>query len=434
MAASKSRKWDELLDYLNSFIPDKTSLKFSGIKGIYRTKYLLQLLGNPQEKLRVVHVAGTSGKGSTCYLINILLKAHGFKVGFQISSHLVDIRERFQINNELIAQEKFIQSFRDIIPAIEKTKETKWGKLTYFEILVAFTYYYFRQEKVDFCIMETGLGGLYDGTNVIDNPDKLAVITRIGLDHQWILGNSLAIIASQKAGIIKKGNDVITIKQKKTVMEVFEQACKKQGVKLHVVQINHNLRLNLRGEYQKENASLALAATYLLSKKYHFPYNKTAVDQALSSAWFPGRFEVRKTKYREVIIDGAHNPQKMKAFISSLVKVYPDQKFDFLISFSRSKDQIPTLRGMLKYIVPVSEKIYVTGFVLTGQDLLHQSVDTGKIVKIIEQLGFKNYKIVANNAKLFDLLQESQKPLVVTGSLYFIGSIYEELKHVIMEK
>ncbi len=426
--------YQQLLNYLYTFIPERTSLKFSGIKGIYRTKYLLKLLNNPQEKLRVVHVAGTSGKGSTSYLISILLKAHGFKTGLQVSPHLVDIRERFQINNQFISQEKFVATFQKIRPTIEKAKETEWGRLTYFEILTAFTFYYFWQEKVDFCVMETGLGGLYDGTNVVGNPDKLAVITRIGLDHQWILGKTLSAIAAQKAGIIQKGNEVVTIGQKSPVMKVFEQAAKKQDAKLHVVQINKNLQLSLVGDYQKENASLALAAVYLLSKKHHYAYDKIVTDQVLSCARFPGRFEVYKTKYRQIIIDGAHNPQKMKAFTESLKKIYPGQTFDFLLSFSRSKDQVSTLRGMLRYIVPPARKIYVTDFQLAGQDLLHQSVNTAKIVKIIEQLGHKHYKIIANDRHLLDLLKVDGHPLVITGSLYFIGSIYQELKNAIMQK
>ncbi len=198
------KNYSQILSYLYGFIPDRYSLKFSGQAGIERTKYLLQLLDNPQEKIKVIHIAGTSGKGSTAYLISKLLQHHGFKVGLQVSPHLIDIRERFQINNQLIPEELFVRTFQEIKPTIEKAKNSHWGKLTFFEILVSFAFYFFWKNKVDYAVMETGLGGLYDGTNVVENKNKLVVLTKIGLDHQWILGSTYEKIASQKAGIIKK--------------------------------------------------------------------------------------------------------------------------------------------------------------------------------------------------------------------------------------
>jgi dihydrofolate synthase/folylpolyglutamate synthase len=138
----KISSYNQALSYLYSFIPQKRKY-FAGEKGMLRTKYLLQLLSNPQEKIKVIHIAGTSGKGSTAYLTSLLLVAHGFKVGLQVSPHLLDIRERFQINNQLISKEQFTQFVAGIMPYVERAKKTKWGRLTYFEINVCLAFYIF---------------------------------------------------------------------------------------------------------------------------------------------------------------------------------------------------------------------------------------------------------------------------------------------------
>ena len=151
-----------------------------------------------QEKLNIIHVAGTSGKGSTCYLISSLLKFHGFKVGLHQSPHLTDVRERFQMNNKIISEEEFIFYLNKIIPIINMVGKTFHGSLTYFEILVGLAYFIFYDKKIDYVVMETGLGGWFDATNVVERPDKLAVLTTIGLDHANILGKTIEEIALQK--------------------------------------------------------------------------------------------------------------------------------------------------------------------------------------------------------------------------------------------
>lgn len=183
-------------EFLASHIPKTTSTIFPGEVGLNRAKDFLHLLGDPQEKLKIIHVAGTSGKGSTCYLISSLLESQGFKVGLHQSPHLTDVTERFQINNQNISKEDFVDYLNKIIPAIEKIKH-----ITYFEILVGLAFYIFNDKKVDYAVMETGLGGWYDGTNVVSRPDKLSVITKIGLDHTAILGETIEKIALQKAMI-----------------------------------------------------------------------------------------------------------------------------------------------------------------------------------------------------------------------------------------
>ncbi len=441
----------QAVKYLYHFIPDRESLKYSGINGVLRTKFLLKLLDNPQEKIRVIHIAGTSGKGSTAYLTSILLKDHGFKVGLQVSPHLLDLRERLQINNALISKEDFCQILNEIIPSIEKAKETEWGKLTFFEILVCLTFYYFAKRKVDFAVMETGLGGIYDGTNVVENPSKIVILTRMGFDHQWILGNTLSAITEQKAGIIKGGNKVITLNQGESAMRIIEKKVSKERGELHVITKNKNyknvevtfnsttfdfgfedlvlknIELNLIGFYQAENCALALTVLYLLGKEYGFKLSETQIRKALRAAIFHGRFESFLIGGGRVIVDGAHNPQKMRALTATLNHLYPGIKLNFLIAFKKEKDY----KNMLKYIVEKAQTITLSDFSLEGQDLRHLSENPEKLKEILNQLKFYRYKIVKNNKRLIeDEIISSKKPLIITGSLYFIASIYSVLQKV----
>lgn len=218
--------------YLFDHIPTASPQKFPGELGLKRTKYLLQLIGNPQEKIKIIHVAGTSGKGSVCFYISRLLQTSGFKVGLHISPHLVDVRERCQINNKLIDEKTFYQSLNKIVPYVDQVTKSKYGKPTYFEILVALVFSIFSQRKVDYAVIETGLGGLLDGTNVVSRKDKLCVLTKIGFDHMTILGNTLTQIARQKAGIIQKNNQVISINQQTSVKKVIEKKAKTTGSQL----------------------------------------------------------------------------------------------------------------------------------------------------------------------------------------------------------
>lgn len=444
--------YPQILHYLYTFIPDRLQLKFDGEKGIKRIKHLLNLLDNPQEKIRVIHIAGTSGKGSTANITSSLLIGLGFKTGLQISPHLLDLRERFQINNQLISKQYFCEIFKDFLPLLEQGKNTKWGKITFFEILVAFSFYLFYREKVDYAVIETGLGGLLDGTNVVENTNKVCVLTQIGLDHQWILGHTLTKIAEQKAGIINIKNTVVTLKQNPIVNKVFMKSAQKNTAKIFFIEKNKNfkltkitadgsffnfnfeklklkdLKLNLIGLHQIQNASLALTSIYILSQTDNFEFKEQNVRQTLGNIKFPSRFEIIKLINKKIILDGAHNPQKMNAFLKTLRNLYPNNKFDFLISFSRSKDQIPTLRNMLRKIVLIANQIYISDFTLEGQDSFHQSVDTNKIASILTKLNYKNYKIIKrDNNLLANLTKINDKPLIITGSLYFLSSLYKDL-------
>lgn len=441
--------------FLALHIPKSTKQTFPGELGLKRAKYFLHLLGNPQEKLKIIHVAGTSGKGSTCYLISSLLASQGFKVGFHQSPHLTDVRERFQIytstslstNNQNISKEDFVDYLNKIIPIINMVPtyakasvgrgKTFHGSLTYFEILVGLAYFIFYDKKIDYVVMETGLGGWYDATNVVKRSDKLAVLTKIGLDHVAILGKTLAEIAFQKAMIINEDSQAISIYQDTKAEKVIREVIEKKGAKIFFIgrdaqigrlyndYINH---LNLIGEYQKENASLALAVVNFLGQRDGFLINQKQVVKVFCKAHFPGRFDVKKINGKTVVFDGAHNPQKMEAFLGALIQKYPNKKFNFLLAFKKGKNY----QDMLKIIIlkTVVHKIILTSFFTENQDMINASEEPDKIKSdIIRYNRIKlEIKTIPDLGKAWKFILKKKEPIVVTGSLYLIGEIYRLIK------
>lgn len=404
--------------YLSSFIPSKQLQRFPGEEGLVREKEFLRLLGSPQNKLKVIHVAGTSGKGSTSFMISSLLIAHGFTVGLHLSPHLLDIRERTEINNSLIDEKKYVSYFNQIIPMIEEMKKSQFGTITYFELMVGFVYYVFEREKVDYAVVEVGLGGKYDGTNVIDRSDKLSVVTRIGFDHTKILGNTLSQIAYQKAMICVQNGELITIPQAQTAKKMIEKVVSDQNGRLHIAKIQ-NIEVGLRGKYQKENASLAIAAVSHLAKRDRFSFH---VPRPLfKKLRFKGRFDVIHKNDRAIILDGAHNPQKMKAFIQAVKKEYPNKKFTFVIAFKHGKEYAK----MLSYIVSLADKIIVTTIFSDNPDFGYLSTSAEDIKNALKKIHFTNIQIAKDKQELKRIIEEEKGDLIVTGSLYLVGDMYQ---------
>lgn len=409
------RTFKQAENFLYSQIPSMEKRKFPGEIGLIRTKYLMKLLENPQEKVKVIHLAGTSGKGSTAYLTSHILQELGFKTGLSLSPHLIDIRERFQVNGKFLKKQKFVNYVNQIIPIFEKMKKNyKYGAPTYFELVQAIGFCIYEKEKVDYAIIETGMGGTYDASNVVKSKNKVCVITRIGLDHTRILGSTLAKIVKQKVGIIQKGNPVLALKQRDNVNMVINKRAKKVGTKVFFVNNQKDITTSLKGDFQKENAGIALAVVQHVSKRDKFDFDKTKIINALNSARFPGRFDIRKYKNKTLIIDGAHNPQKMKAFIRSLKKVYPNEKFTFLVAFKKGKKY----KKMFSLILDIADKIYVTRF-FQGKTNMPQSEDPEEMVMFLKKEGFKAAFV------LKDLDQLEGSRVVVTGSLYLAGETYE---------
>jgi len=420
--------------FLALHIPKTSTQTFPGELGLNRAKYFLHLLGNPQEKLKIIHVAGTSGKGSTCYLISSLLISQGFKVGLHQSPHLTDVTERFQINNQIISKKEFVFYLNKIIPVINLVGKTFYGQLSYFEILVGMAFLIFSEKKIDYAVMETGLGGKYDGTNVVLRQDKLSVLTKIGLDHIAILGKTIEKIAYQKAMIINKNSQVISINQDLKTEKIIRDVAEKKMANVMFVRGRDGAcpvctsKFGLIGDYQKENASLALAAVNYLSERDGFEIDKKKVGAVFQTAHFPGRFDIKKITNKIVVFDGAHNPQKMKAFVSSLIKEFPNKKFNFLLAFKKGKDY----QDMLKIIISLvgTSKIILTSFFVENQDMINASEDPAEIGRGIARdarTGI-NFEIIPDLKEAWETILKEDGLIVVTGSLYLVGEIFRLIR------
>jgi dihydrofolate synthase/folylpolyglutamate synthase len=432
--------FDEALSYLFSHIPKTEMRKFPGQFGLSRIQRLMTELGDPQEKYNVIHIAGTSGKGSTATLISAGLVGQGFKVGLQLSPHLLDIRERVQINNSFISHEKFVQYLREIIPAIDKVSESIEGEVTYFEILVALAYYAFWKEEVEYAVIETGMGGLYDGTNVVQNPDKIAVITKIGLDHVSVLGNTVEEIAEQKAGIIHTGNTVVVSDQVESVKAVIKKDVGEKSSQLfqlldsdrEIVSVNESgteyidkksgkkVKLSLIGNHQAENAQLAREVLFITADKYNWQINLDKLDQSLQSVKLPARVDIIKNEKSTLVIDGAHNVQKMEAFLQTLSDLYPDEKHIFLLAFKHGKD----IESMIHMIEPYASEILLTSFWVDTQDMLNISEPVENIQPYIKNVPVS---VFSDLNLALEKVMELNARVIVTGSLYFSSEVYNRL-------
>jgi len=437
--------------FLFNYIPIGAFYKYPGQRGLDRQKKLLDLLGTPQNKLKIVHIAGTSGKGSTAYLTSKILTDQGFKTGLTVSPHLLDIRERAQINNQLLLESTYCRYLEEIIPVIQDVTKLEMGEPTYFEITTALAYYIFFKEKVDYAIIETGLGGWRDGTNVVDRSDKVSIITRIGHDHIKILGKTLPEIAWQKAMIINNQSQAITIFQNKSINNVFESVAKEKHTTLHYITpsinyskikesengivFNYNfmdlnlpeIESSLHGSFQAENSSLAIATTKLLSLRDSFAINTQALRQTFKSAYFPGRFDIKIINSHKIVLDGAHNLQKISSLCKSLTNLFPNQKFIFLLAFKYDKD----VEKMIQKIVPLAQQIIFTTFTdqkeTQGYASLSYSVD--KIKKIVHKYNLTDYQIISDPENAFKaaLSIANKKITIVSGSLYLMTVIYKIL-------
>ncbi len=435
--------------YLSKHIPKNPEKNRDGM-GLKKVKIVLEKIGDPQNKLKIIHIAGTSGKGSTANFISKILASLGFKVGLHVSPHLLDVRERFQINNHLINRQKFCKYFNKLHHLMEKV-DSGYDKLTYFEILTIFSFYVFSQENVSYAIIETGLGGLYDATNAVTSTNKIVVLTKIGLDHTTILGKTIAKIAYQKAMIIQNRNTVISIWQRKSAEQIIEKIIRKKEAKLFYVKkkVNYfnlqqkidktifnfrfsdfylkNIELSIIGLHQVENCSLALVTILLLAKRDKFICQPSKIRNSLKKIAFPGRMEFKKIQDKVIILDGAHNPQKLSSLVKCLKAIFPDGKrFNFLIAFKKGKN----IYSMVNQIKPIAKTVVITNFYQINQDMINASEEPARVASYFKKNNFNNYRIIPNPKKAVDfLIKDKDNIFIITGSLYLISETYSIIKN-----
>jgi len=416
------------------------ALKTFGIHlGLGRMQALLERLGNPQDcGIQYVHLAGTNGKGSTSAMIEAILRSAGYKTGFFSSPDLHSYRERFRINNQPIPKERFAPLFEQVYGQAQVMVKEGLEAPTEFEISTAMAFEYFYQEEVDWVVLETGLGGSIDSTNVVKN--AIAVITSVGIDHMQYLGNTLSEIAAVKSGIIKPNSHVFC-GAKREALDVIRHKAKKEQAKLSVLgkdfQVRFrqdfwkdglpqgqnfdfvaeqktfkNLQLPLLGRHQIDNAALAVAAVLAIG------VSEAAIREGLKQVIWPARLEIFSTKPL-VIIDGAHNTDGMRV-LSDFIKTYfPRQRKVALLGMLADKEREKALTALLPYLDEV----------VVARPQNPRAGDWQRLTAIIRQYGLPVTEAedpVAAIQTALALLQEGDL-LLVCGSFYLVGPIRQWL-------
>ncbi len=398
-----------------------------GIKlGLKNIQTILEELENPETNFKTVHIAGTNGKGSTGAMLQSIFRASGYKTGFFTSPHLIDFRERIRINGKPIPQ-------KNVIEFVNRMKNSVLeNKCTFFETTTAMAFDYFAKEKVDIAIIETGLGGTYDSTNVI-NPE-LTLITDIGFDHKEILGDTLSKIAKEKAGIIKNDIPLITSNTNKEILDVLQKVAIEKHSELINSELNstlnfvNDLELNysLNGEningvkipfignHQLKNAKLAITSAMFLSKKFDKVTKDTIRDGIKNTIWL-GRFTILDEKPK-IILDVTHNPDGMKYFVETLKNNFPNSKTYCVIGIANNKDVqacFEILDGNFEKFICVTPNV---SKVLPSKELLKfapkTSIASNTVEKVIE---------------LAKRLEEKEDLICVIGSHFTVGEALQKI-------
>lgn len=379
-------------------------------------RQLMTFLGNPQEQFRTVHVAGTSGKTSTAYYVAALLHEAGYKTGLTVSPHVDSLTERLQMNGQPVDEKEFCETLSKFLMLIEASKlQPSW-----FEVMVAFAYWYFAQQKVDYAVVEVGLGGLRDGTNVIKRSDKVCIITDIGLDHTQILGNTLAEITTQKAGIIQPGNTVFCYRQSPEILDVIERTAKQQGAELHIINESADTALETLPVFQQRNFQLAEAASADVLQVARGTKLTVAQKHTAAQAYIPGRMETIRLGDKIIILDGSHNAQKLTALAGSLHVKYPHEAITALVGFVEGDEA--RLGGALDVLGDITDHVIVTTFV-TAKDYIKYAVEPDVVAALCTNRHITT-QIIAEPPQAFVALMTRPEPiLLVTGSFYLLNHI-----------
>ena len=324
------------------------------VLGLERMQQLLQLLGNPQKNLRCIHVAGTNGKGSVCAFLDSALQKAGLSVGRYISPTLFHYRERIQINREYIGEQELAELTEQVQSACRNMQQQNMELPTAFEAETAIAFLYFQKKQCDYVLLEAGMGGRLDSTNVIERP-VLSVLTTIDLDHTKMLGNTLQEIAREKAGIIKQGCPAVIGPQKPEAETVLQSECKQKQSAFRQTQSAEitdvcwteeeqgfsyrewrNVRIRLLGDYQIQNAATALDALWMLRQQEPMLTDE-AILQGMEDAVWPGRFDIIH-RAPLFVLDGAHNPAGAQALADTICKHFSGRRIHLIMGVFRDKD------------------------------------------------------------------------------------------------
>lgn len=421
------------MDYRSAMNYLNDSYKFGSKLGLSRIAKLLDMIGNPQDKLKFIHVAGTNGKGSTVSFISSVLIESGYKVGIFTSPFIQRFSERIKINKDEISEEEIVFYVEKIKEKIDVMLLEGYENPTEFEIVTAISFMHYEKNKCDIVVLEVGIGGLYDSTNIIKN-NEVAVITSISYDHTEILGNTLEEIAFQKAGIIKNGCPVVLYNQTNQVFKVISEVCKKENAQLYYIDEKQlkvksstvveqvfdferylNIKISMIGSYQMKNAIVALKVIdILINKGYKIPDDK--IYSGLYKTHWAGRFE-KLSDNPIVIIDGAHNIEGASTLAKNLESLYGDKKTTFVFGVLQDKDY----KSIVECVNHLADK-YIT--LTPNSPRALKSKDLANFLKNYNSKVFDAETVV--NAMNIAIKECKEDEIIcVFGSLYFIGQVRE---------
>lgn len=425
------------LDYILSFADYERMPRSALVFDLRRIEMLLARLGNPEKAARSIHVAGTKGKGSTAAMIASILTTAGYRTGLYTSPHLLSLTERIQVDGRPIAEDMFARLVEMMKPEVETVNALgSFGELTTFELLTALAFAYFKERGVDYQVLETGLGGRLDATNVVR--PQVCVITSISFDHTDVLGDTLAQIATEKAGIIKPKSTVVCSPQSPEAMEVIARVCRELGVRLVRVDSDvtwqqrgsspggqsfqlsgitgkYNLSLPLLGEHQLENAATAVAVVEVLAER-GAKVSSESIAAGLAQVHWPGRLQILQ---REpwVIVDGAHNADSVRRLVKALKQYFAFNRAVLIFGASSDKN----IAGMVAELASLPDTVIVT------RSRHPRAVAPVKLVSEFAKWEIMP-EVAQNAAAAVELALARVKPadlICATGSLFVVAEVME---------
>lgn len=422
--------YNEALEYIHG------TKKFGSKLGLENIKMLLKLLGDPHKGLKVIHIAGTNGKGSTASFIENILKEEGYKVGLYTSPYLERFNERIKINNEDIPDHRLADVTAKVKNKVEEMVNQGYNHPTEFEIVTAIAFQYYKEEAIDYLVLEVGLGGRYDSTNVIEKP-LASVITTISMDHTDILGDTIEKIAWEKAGIIKHDCLVISYPQEKGAEQVINEVAKSKNAKLIYVPTKNiiikeiseygsifsfkyqncyfdNLKINIIGEHQIFNAATAVTTLLELRKNDTIKLKDNSIRNGLLKARWHGRLELLK-RDPIFLIDGAHNLQGIMVLKKTINNIFKNRKIVLGIGILKDKD----VDNMVSQLVPLADKVIVT------EPNIYRAMKAEELAEKVAKYN-SNYYIEKDIVKAVNKAYEvadKNDVILFSGSLYLIGDV-----------
>lgn len=427
--------YEEALEFIHS------TYKFGSKLGLQNITRLTELLGNPQNSYKIIHVAGTNGKGSTSNMIHDVLMASGYKAGLFISPFLEEFTERIQINKTHIDKESLARITSTVKEKIQIMLEEGYNHPTEFEVVTAIGFKYFQEQKIDFLVLEVGLGGRFDATNVVDNT-LVSVITSISYDHTEYLGDTLEKIAFEKAGIIKEGSSVVIYPQEENIVRTIKETAAEKNAavyetdKHNIEKINGNLtgqwfkylktdvfnlpevKINFLGEHQLYNALTALRTLEILKIK-GYDISESSILNGLAGCRFAGRFEIVK-EAPVIVLDGGHNINGIEYFARAVKENFKDNKI--ILFFGMLKDKNP--EDVLSFILPLCREVYT----LTPNN--PRAMSSEELAELIRMHSDLKVTPLHDYEQILPEISKISKDQYVAfaGSLYMIGDVRTFLK------